>query len=86
LYGDGAKSATSDVIAHANAWQEHHTHARGVTAWHRQPSTSLPFNAVTCHRYFNIKYTAAQKLARETPSVEWINTDSAFSKASSMNE
>jgi len=37
-------------------------------------------------RYFSIKYTAAQKAARDTPSVEWMSTDSPTSMASSTNE
>jgi hypothetical protein len=38
------------------------------------------------HRYLSIKYIAAQKLARDTPSVEWMRTLSPWASVSSMNE
>ena len=37
------------------------------------------------HWYVLMKYSAAQKAAREVPSTEWMSTDSPTSSASSMN-
>lgn len=55
---------------------------------HRSGRLDVMYASVlaSVQRYFSIKYTAATKAARETPSTEWMSTDSPASIASSTNE